>query len=80
VTDYIRDSRRDEMDATLKMEMLERGMSAEEIVDVLKATSATHDPPPWAADASRAAADHCREQRRARREAMQAARHEHRQA
>ncbi len=37
ITDYFRRSRRDEMDATLKMEMLERGMSADEIIKVLRA-------------------------------------------
>ena len=69
ITDYYRSVQRDEMDATLKMEMLARGMSAEEIIEVLKATSTSHDPPPWAAEASKAAAEHCREQRRTLREA-----------
>ena len=35
VTEYFRHSRRDEMDATLKMEMLARGMSSDEIIKVL---------------------------------------------
>ncbi|HEV3138387.1 MAG TPA: hypothetical protein VGZ26_10800 [Pirellulales bacterium] len=70
VTDYYRGVQRDEMDATLKMEMLQRGMSAEEITQVLKATSVVDDSDPWgAAEASKAAAEHCREQRRALREA-----------
>jgi len=76
VTDYYRNVQRDEMDATLKMEMLARGMSAEEIVEVLKATSVADDQDPWgAAEASKAAAEHCREQRRAMREAARSHRH-----
>jgi hypothetical protein len=70
VTEYYRGVQRDEMDAMLKMEMLARGMSAEEIIEVLKATSVADDPDPWgAAEASKAAAEHCRERRRAMREA-----------
>ncbi|MGD9719707.1 MAG: hypothetical protein AB7O59_00640 [Pirellulales bacterium] len=65
VTDHYRNSRRDEMDATLKMEMIQRGMSAEEISTVLKATSVSFDPPPWADDCE----DSCGEGRRAMREA-----------
>lgn len=75
VTDYFRGVQRDEMHAMLKMEMLARGMSAEEIIEVLKATSDPHDPPPWAAEASKAAAEHCREQRRALREAARSRGH-----
>jgi hypothetical protein len=66
VTSYFRDSRRDEMDATLKMEMIQRGMSAQEITEVLKATSASFDPPPWASEDGRHA---CREARQAVRDA-----------
>ncbi len=44
VTSYFRDSQRDEMDATLKMEMIQRGMSADEIEKVLKASSGSFDP------------------------------------
>ena len=47
ITKVVSSSRRrmqlDEMDATLKMEMIQRGMSAEEIAQVLKAhTSTSH--------------------------------------
>jgi hypothetical protein len=37
VADYARKSRRDDMEATLKMEMIQRGMSADEIKQVLEA-------------------------------------------
>jgi hypothetical protein len=67
VTSYYRDSQRDEMDATLKMEMIQRGMSADEIEKVLKANSGSFDPPPWAAELGR---DSCRDARRAMRDAM----------
>lgn len=39
ITDHKRKSLRDDMEATLKMEMLQRGMSAEDIERVLKARS-----------------------------------------
>ncbi len=39
VTSHYRKSQRDEMDTTLKLEMLERGMSADEIERVLRAKS-----------------------------------------
>ena len=71
VTEYYRGAQRDEMDATLKMEMLQRGMSAEEIVKVLQATSSSSD----------AASGECEHQsraaRRAMRDAMRAAKHGH---
>jgi hypothetical protein len=37
ITDYRRKSQRDDMEATLKMEMIQRGMSAEDIERVLAA-------------------------------------------
>ncbi len=40
VTDYFQKTRRAELDASLKHEMLQRGMSAEEIKTVLEASSA----------------------------------------
>jgi hypothetical protein len=74
VTGYFRDRQRDEMDATLKMEMIQRGMSADEISTVLSATSAQFDPPPWATGCD---PHQYREARRAKREAMRAARSSH---
>jgi hypothetical protein len=76
VTSYFRDRQRDEMDATLKMEMIQRGMSAEEITTVLKATGASFDPPSWAAEDS---GKSCRAARRAMRESMRT-RNSHQQA
>ena len=73
VTGYFRDRARDEMDAALKMEMLERGISAEDIVKVLKAGGVSYDAPPWACDAYAAGKKHSRESRRAMRDAMRAA-------
>ncbi len=46
ITKVVSSSRRrmqlDEMDATLKMEMIQRGMSADEIAAVLRARTGTH--------------------------------------
>lgn len=80
VTEYFRGRERDEMDATLKMEMLQRGMSAQEIMDVLKATSEAHDPAPWVQGESRRRNRHCFSARRAMHEALKTAEHEHRHA
>jgi hypothetical protein len=73
LTDHYRKTQLDEMKATLKMEMIERGMSAAESAQVLQAKSGGEDP--------RAVADLCdamsadrwhsrRESRRAMREAI----------
>jgi hypothetical protein len=75
VTDYFRGRERDEMDATLKMEMLERGMSAQEIIDVLKATTSSYDAPRWAQGEGRRRNRHCRDARRAMHDAMHASQH-----
>ena len=77
VTSYFRDRARDEMDANLKMEMLERGMSAEDIVKVLKAGSVSYDAPPWAHDVCENSGRHGRRARRAMRDAMRAAERQH---
>jgi hypothetical protein len=74
VTSQVRDMRRDDMDATLKMEMIQRGMSADEITKVLEATSSSADVAAWESD-------ECKHQRRAARramrDAMRAAKHGH---
>ena len=46
ITTYLHRSRQAELDASLKQEMIQRGMSAEEIVRVINARSKTskHDP------------------------------------
>jgi hypothetical protein len=80
VTEYFRGRERDEMDATIKLEMLQRGMSAEEIIKVLQASSETHDPPPWAECEHRGRRRHSFSARRAMHEAMQAAEREKRHA
>ena len=74
VTEYYRGAQRDEMDATLKMEMLQRGMSAEEIVKVLQATSSSSDAETWE---SRECNHQSRAARRAMRDAMRAAKRGH---
>jgi hypothetical protein len=66
VTGYYRDVQRDEMDATLKMEMIQRGMSADEIAKVLETSSA---PPDGDHACSNEARQHWRKSRRAMREA-----------
>ncbi len=73
VTDYFRRSRRDEMDATLKMEMLERGMSADEIIKVLRTRGRKSDGSDSEANdeaAMAGQASSCRQARRAWRDAM----------
>ena len=79
VTEYFPGRQRDDMDAILKMEMLQRGMSAQEIMDVLKATSETHDPPPWAREC-RERNRHGLKSRRAMHEAIKAAESAHKPA
>ena len=73
VTDYLHHRARDEMDATIKMEMLERGMSAEDIVKVLKANSEEAIAKLSLEDGSH----RCRKSRRAMREAMREAARNH---
>jgi hypothetical protein len=74
VTDYFRQRARDEMDATIKMEMLERGMTAEDIVKVLKAGSVSYDAASWGSEEGK---HHCRQSRRAMRRAMREAARNH---
>jgi hypothetical protein len=74
ITEHYRHVQRDEMDATLKMEMLQRGMSAEEIVEVLSATSGVPNPAEMAQWSEHAAGR--REAHRAMREAKRAAKRE----
>ena len=47
VASYVRKTRLDDMEATLKMEMIERGMSAEEIKTVLAAKTESALPESW---------------------------------
>lgn len=70
ITEYFRHSARDEMDATLKMEMLNRGMSADEIIKVLRARSAKRHDAGGTDDASSGANRHSYRDRHAMREAM----------
>ncbi|HEX3726786.1 MAG TPA: hypothetical protein VHV08_11115 [Pirellulales bacterium] len=74
ITEHYRHVQRDEMDATLKMEMLQRGMSADEIVTVLSAVSGAPDAVQMA-QWSEQAADR-RQARRMVHEAMRAAKRE----
>ena len=77
VTDYFRQRARDEMDATIKMEMLGRGMSAEDIVKVLKAGSVSYDAASWGNDVCENSGRHSRRARRAMRDATRAADRQH---
>ena len=77
VTNYFLERERDEMNATLKMTMLERGMSSEEIVNVLKAGVETHDPAPWTQHERPRRHRHCFSARRAMHEALEAAERKH---
>jgi hypothetical protein len=71
VTENFRERARDEMDATLKMEMLSRGMSAQDIVQVLQARGGeVPEPAAEIFDAMWGRRRSCRAARRAMREEM----------
>jgi hypothetical protein len=73
LTNHYRQAQLDEMEATLKMEMLAREMSPQDITQVLHAKSGSEDPRAMADlfDAMSAGRGHsCREARRATREAI----------